>query len=271
MAPRSFWKGYLKLSLVTCAVAMTPATSESEKVRFHAINRKTGNRIRNRYVDAETGKAVRDEDQVHGFAAGEDRYVVVEDEELEVIALESTRTIDIETFVPRDSIGWIWHDKPYFLVPDDKVGEEAFAVIRDAMRATDMVGISRVVLFRRERAVMLEARGKGILAWTLRFGDEVREAGAYTEGAASGKPEAGLMRLVKKLIDERTKDWEPSMVEDPVQEKLLEIIEAKRRKRKPSKAKPAPEAPPEVQSNVVSIMDALRRSVEQEKKGGKAR
>jgi len=267
MAPRSFWKGYLKLSLVTCPVAMMPATSESEKVRFHSINRKTGNRVRNSYVDSETGKVVRDEDQVHGFPKGDDEYVVVEDEELDSIALESTHTIDIETFVPRDSIGWIWHDKPYFFVPDDKVGEEAFAVIRDAMRTTDMVGISRVVLFRRERAVMLEACGKGILAWTLRFGDEVREAD-FGSGAGE-KPEAPLMRLVKKLIDERKKDWDPGMVEDPVQGKLLEIIEAKRRKRKPAKTRAAPVPPPDTPDNVVSIMDALRRSVEQEKKGTK--
>jgi DNA end-binding protein Ku len=266
MAPRSFWKGYLKLSLVTCPVAMTPATSESEKVRFHSINRATGNRVRNRYVDAETGKVVRDEDQVHGFPKGDDEYLVVEDEELDSIALESTHTIDIETFVPRDSIGWIWHDKPYFLVPDDKVGEEAFAVIRDAMRTTGMVGISRVVLFRRERAVMLEACGKGILAWTLRFGDEVREADF--EGVEREKPEAGLMRLVKKLIDERTKDWDPAMVEDPVQGKLLDLIEAKRKKRKPPK-RAAPEPVSVTPDNVVSIMDALRRSVEQEKKGAK--
>lgn len=271
MAPRNFWKGYLKLSLVTCPVAMTPATSESEKVRFHSVNRQTGNRVRSRYVDAETGKPVRDEDQVHGFPGGEDRYVVVEDEELESIALESTHTIDIETFVPRDSIGWIWHDKPYFVVPDDKVGAEAFAVIRDAMRATGMVGIARVVLFRRERAVMLEASGKGILAWTLRFGDEVREAGDHFADVGTGKPEAKLMRLVGKLIDERTKDWNPSMVEDPVQAKLLGIIEAKRKKKKPAKARAAPEPVPETPSNVVSITDALRRSVEQEKKGGKAK
>jgi DNA end-binding protein Ku len=269
MAPRSFWKGYLKLSLVTCPVAMSPATSESEKVRFHSINRETGNRVRNRYVDADTGKLVRDEDQVHGFPKGNDEYVMVEDEELESIALESTHTIDIETFVPRDSIGWIWHDKPYFLVPDDKVGEEAFAVIRDAMRTTGMVGISRVVLFRRERAVMLEACGKGILAWTLRFGDEVREADDHFDRVEREKPEAGLMRLIKKLIDERTKDWDPTMVEDPVQGKLLDLIEAKRKKRKPAKANAAPEPAPETPDNVVSIMDALRRSVEQEKKGTK--
>ncbi|RST87482.1 Ku protein [Aquibium carbonis] len=271
MAPRSFWKGYLKLSLVTCPVAMTPATTDSEKVRFHSINRKTGNRIRNHYVDAQTGKPVRDEDQVHGFASGEDQFVVIEDDELDSIALESTHTIDIETFVPRDSIGWIWHDKPYFLMPDDKVGEEAFAVIRDAMRATGMVGIARVVLFRRERAVMLEAAGKGILAWTLRFGDEVRAADDYFEDVEDAKPEARVVKLVKALIDERTKDWDPSMVEDPVQARLLDIIEAKRKKRKPAKTRAPAEEPPPTPDNVVSIMDALRRSVEQEKKSGKAK
>jgi DNA end-binding protein Ku len=266
MAPRSFWKGYLKLSLVTCPVAMTPATSESEKLRFHSLNRVTGNRIRNQYVDAETGKPVREEDEVRGFPRGEGEYVILEDEELDSVALESTHTIDIETFVPRDSIGWIWHDRPYYLVPDDKVGEEAFAVIREAMRSTGMAGISRVVLFRRERAVMLEACGKGILAWTLRYGDEVRDADDYFDGMEPGKPDAKLMRLVETLIDERTRDWDPAMVEDPVQDRLLEIIEAKRKK-KPSRAKASKAPQPETQTNVVSIMDALRRSVESEKSG----
>ena len=266
MAPRNFWKGYLKLSLVTCPVAMTPATSEAEKVRFHSINRKTGNRVRNQYVDADTGKPVPDEDQVKGYPTGEDSFIVMEEDELDAVALESTHTIDIETFVPRDSIGWIWQDKPYYVTPDDKVGEEAFSVIRDAMRTTDMVGISRVVLFRRERAVMLEPCGKGILAWTLRYGDEVRDAKDYFADIDRDKPDQKLMRLVKKLIEERTKDWDPSMVEDPVQDKLLEIIEAKKKK-KPAKAKKgsARAQPQETPSNVVSIMDALKKSVESEK------
>lgn len=270
MAPRSFWKGYLKLSLVTCPVAMTPATSERDKVRFHSLNRATGNRVRSHYVDAVTGKAVRDEDQVHGFPKGEDEYVVLEDDELDAVALESTHTIDIETFVPRDSIGWIWHDSPYYLVPDDKVGEEAFSVIREAMRATGMVGISRVVLFRRERAVMLDPCGNGILAWTLRYGDEVREPKDYFEDVDTGKPDAKLMRLVKTLIDERTKDWDPAMAEDPVQQRLVEIIDAKRKK-KPAKAKAKEAEPESTPDNVVSIMDALRRSVDSEKKGRKSK
>ena len=140
MAPRSFWKGYLKLSLVTCRVAMTPATSDREKVRFHTLNRETGNRVESRYVDAETGKPVKEGDEAKGYPVGDDEHVILEEEELEAVALESTRTVDIEMFVPRDSISWIWLDKPHYLTPDDKVAEEAFSVIRDAMEATGKVG-----------------------------------------------------------------------------------------------------------------------------------
>src|SRR6476469_6582305 len=136
MAPRSFWKGYLKLSLVTCPVAMVPATTENEKIRFHTLNRATGNSVTSQYVDAVTKKPVDEDNEVKGYARGEDEYVVLEDDELESIALESTRTIDIEMFVPADSIGWIWLDKAHYLTPEDEVGEEAFSVIRDDMRST---------------------------------------------------------------------------------------------------------------------------------------
>ena len=175
MAPRSFWKGYLKLSLVTCPVAMVPATSENEKVRFHTLNSKTGNRVVSQYVDAVSGKSVDEDDEVKGYPRGEDEYVILEDDELEAVALESTRTIDIDMFVSADSIEWIWYDKPHYLTPDDPVGEEAFSVIRDAMELTGTVGVSRLVLYRRERAVMLEPRDRGIVLWTLRYGDEVRD------------------------------------------------------------------------------------------------
>ena len=152
MAPRSSWHGYLKLSLVTCPVAMLPANSEAEKVRFHTLNRATGNRVHARYVDAETGKPVNDEDQVKGYEREDGEYVMLEDEELEAVALESTRTIDIDCFVPAASIGWIWYDKPHYLVPDDKVGEEAFSVIREAMVKSNTRAISRVVLNHHECA-----------------------------------------------------------------------------------------------------------------------
>lgn len=269
MAPRSFWKGYLKLSLVTCPVAMVPATSENEKVRFHTLNRKTGHRIVSQYVDAVSRKPVGDDDEVKGYERGENDYVMLEDDEIDAVALESTRTIDIEMFVPRDSIEWIWYDKPHYLTPNDPVGEEAFSVIRDAMASTKTVGISRLVMYRRERAVMLEPRDNGIVLWTLRYGDEVRPEAEYFGDKGKDKPDSELMTLVSKLIDARTKPWDPAMVDDPVQGRLLDIIAAKKKGRKrPAKAAPAPEPRG---GNVVSIMDALRQSLASEGKPAKKR
>jgi DNA end-binding protein Ku len=274
MAPRSFWKGYLKFSLVTCPVAMAPATSDREKIRFHTLNARTGNRVRSRYRDSATGETVEDEDQARAFELGDGRQVIVEDDELEAAALESTRTIDIETFVPRDSIGWIWLDKPHYLTPDDKAGEEAFAVIRDAMRETDTVGISRLVVYRRERAVMVEPRGRGLVLWTLRPGDEVRPADAYFEGIEAEKPDREALDLVGKLIEARTKPWSPKMVKDPVQAKLAGLIEAKKKAAQPARRKKAAQdggggGAGGGGGQVVSILDALRKSIDREKKGGK--
>jgi DNA end-binding protein Ku len=269
MAPRSFWKGYLKLSLVTCPVAMMPATTTSGKVSFHVLNRETGNRVVSRYVDAVTNKPVGDDDQAKGYERGEDEYLVLEQDELESVALESTRTIDIDMFVPADSVDWIWFDKPHYLTPDDPVGEEAFSVIREAMRSTNTVGISRVVLYRRERAVMLEPRGKGIVLWTLRYGDEVRDSAPSFENATEEKPGGELMKLVTRLIEEKKKPWDASMVSDPVQDKLLEIIAS--RKKGARRAAPKEAAAPEQPGNVVNIMDALRRSLTQDKPKSKSR
>src|SRR5271166_4018170 len=253
MAPRPFWKGYLKLSLVTCPVAMTPATSETEKVRFHTLNRRTGNRVVSRYVDAETGRPVDEDDLVKGYPRDEKSFVLLEDDKL-----ESARTIDIETFAPADSIDWIWYDAPYYLTPDDPVGEEAYCVIRDAMRATGMVGVSRLVLNRRERAVLLKARDKGIELWALRFGDEVRDPREVFGAERETKLDPALLKLVSQLIEERKKPWSLDMVRDPVQERLIDIINEKKKGAPRAKAKPEPAPAP---SNVINIMDALRRSV----------
>lgn len=267
LAPRPYWKGYLKLSLVTCAVSLAPATSEREKVRFHTINSKTGNRVRSRYVDVETGKAVADDDEVRGYEVAEGEHVMLEDDELEAVGLESTRTIDIDCFVPADSISWLWQDTPYYLMPDDEVAQEAFAVIREAMVKTDTVGISRLVLARRERAVMLQPRGKGIVLWTLRYGDELRDPDEVFDEVAKKKPGAKLVRLVESLIGDLTKPWDPAMVGDPVQERLKDIIAARRKKtKKPARKSKTEDAEPETPSNVVSIMDALKKSIAREKK-----
>jgi DNA end-binding protein Ku len=266
MAVRAFWKGYLKLSLVTCPVAMTPATSESEKIRFNTLNRKTGNRVVSQYVDAATGKPVDDDDQVKGYERGENEHVILEDDELDAVALETTHTIDIQMFVPRDAIGWVWYDKPHYLVPNDEVGEEAFSVIREAMAATDVVGVSRLVLYRRERAVMLEPRDRGIVLWTLRYGDEVRDPKDYFGDLKAEKPDPKLMKLVGSLIEERTRSWSPEMVNDPVQANLLELIASKKKGRK-KVAAPKPVAA-QPAGNVVNIMDALRKSLAS---GGKSK
>ena len=255
----------MKLSLVTCPVAMMPAVTDSEKVRFHTLNRATGNRVQSRYVDSETGEPVDEDDEIKGYQKGADEYVALEDEELDLVALESAHTIDIETFVPRNSIGWIWYDRPHYLIPDDPVGEEAFSVIRDAMAATEMVGISRLVLYRRKRAIMLVPRDRGIVLWTLRYGDEVRDPDAYFGELKGGPVEPKLKTLITKLIDERTKPWDPKMVADPVQEQLLQIIAAKKKGKRPAKPKKSPEPA----SNVINIMDALRRSIGSEKKARK--
>ena len=260
MAPRTFWKGYLKLSLVTCPVAMSPATSESEKLRFHTLNRATGNRVVSRYIDSVTRKPVDEDDEAKGYERGEGNYIILDDDEIDAVGLESTRTIDIDVFVPREDIEWIWYDTPHYLVPNDKVGEEAFTVIREAMAENGVVGISRLVMYRRERAVMLEPRGKGIVLWTLRFGDEVRDAREYFSDIKPDKSDSMQMALMKQFIEQKTRPWDPKLVDDPVQDKLLDIIAAKKKGRKPkaAKVKAAEEAKP---TNVINIMDALRNSL----------
>lgn len=269
MAVRPYWKGYLKLSLVTCPVQMMPATSENDKVRFHTLNRETQNRVVSHYVDSVTGKEVKEEDEVKGYQRGENDYIMLEDEELENVALDSTKTIDISTFTPRDSVEWIWLDTPYYLSPNDPVGQEAFSVIRDAMEAQDMVGISRLVISRRERAVMLEPRGKGIVLWTLRYGDEVRDEDAYFAGIGDETADSDMMPLVQQLIKKQTKHWDAKMVIDPVQDRLLDIIAAKKKAmRKPAKTKPSAPAK-STPSNVINIMDALKKSVAAETRSGK--
>lgn len=242
---------------------MSPATSEAERVRFHTLNRKTGNAVVSSYIDSVTGRVVKEEDQVKGYQRGEGDYVILEDDEIDAVALESARTIDIDMFTQRDRIEWIWYDKPHYLTPNDTVGAEAFAVIRDAMASTGMVGIARLVLYRRERAVMLAPKDAGIILWTLHYGDELRPDGDYFASLIEGKLDAQPMSLVRKLIDSQSTPWNSSFVKDPVQDRLLEIIASKRKSRKrAAKAKYVSEAAPA--GNVVNIMDALRQSMKSE-------
>lgn len=270
MAGRAYWKGYLKLLLVTCAVTLTPATTDGGKVRFHTINRKTGERIRTRYADSVSDKLVDDEDVAKGYAKGEDDYLILEDEDLDAVQLESTRTIDIGEFVPEDTIEWVYYDSPYFVLPDDEVGEEAFIVIRDAMAASGVVGIARLVLGNRERAVMLQPFDRGIILWTLRFGDEVRDEDDYFETIDEHKPDKEMLGMIEKIIADRTTTWSDELMQDPVQDRLLDIIKSKQKPKRSGKAKPQAkvESDDAPASNVIDIMSALKKSLE-EKPGGK--
>lgn len=262
MAARPYWRGYLKLSLVTCAVTLSPATTQGEKVRFHTLNRKTGERIHTQYVDAVSGKAVDDDDQTKAYQKGEDDYVILEEDDLDSVQLESARTIDINEFVEADSIEWVYFDSPYFVVPADEVGEEAFTVIREAMADGDVVGISRLVMGGRERAVMLQPWDKGIILWTLRFGDEVRDEDEYWKSVKAEKPDSKMLSMVEKIIADRTTTWSDTMLKDPVQDRLLEIIKSKKSPKKKAKAKPDAEPVIEPQSNVIDLMAALKKSLE---------
>jgi DNA end-binding protein Ku len=262
LAVRPYWRGYLKLSLVTCAVTLSPATTQGEKLRFHTINRKTGERIHTQYVDAVSGKAVEDEDQARAYEKGEDDYIILEEEDLDSVQLQSARTIDIDEFVESDTIEWVYYDSPYFVLPADEVGEEAFIVIREAMAKMDVVGISQLVLGGRERAVMLQPWDKGIVLWTLRFGDEVRDEDEYWKSVKSTKPEAKMLSMVEQIIEDRTTAWSDAMVKDPVQDRLLDIIKAKQSPKRKVKSKKADENTPEPQSNVIDLMAALKKSLE---------
>lgn len=267
MPARPYWRGYLKLSLVTCAVTLSPATTSGEKVRFHTINRKTGDRIYTRYVDAVSGKTVDDDDQVKAYEKAEDDYVILEEEDLDAVQLESARTIEIDSFVETESVEWVYYDSPYFVVPADEVGEEAFTVIREAMTDSGVVGISSVVLGNRERAVMLQPWDKGIVLWTLRYGEEVRDEDEYFKEVGSGKPDAKMLSMVEKIIEDRTTAWSETMVKDPVQDKIKSIIRSRQSTKKKPRAKAEKEEASDAPSNVIDLMAALKKSLEGKPEG----
>jgi DNA end-binding protein Ku len=264
MAPRPAWKGYLKLSLVSCAVAMYTATSTSSRIRLNIINRETGNRIRNQAIDSETGDVVEPEDKVKGYEIDKGQYVLLEEEELDAVALESTHTIDIESFVPRHEVDEIYLDESFYIVPDDEVADEAFAVIREAMKKKEMVALGRVVMHRRERLLMLQARGKGIAATALRYKPEVRKEDAYFKEIPATRVPQDMLQLAEHILEQKKGHFDPSKFEDRYEDALGALIKAKRAGKEP------PTSPAPKPSNVINLMDALRRSVKGEKRGGSA-
>jgi DNA end-binding protein Ku len=265
MAPRPNWKGYLKLSLVSCPIALYPATSTSQRIRFNIINRETGNRIRNEVVDVETGDPVPQEERVKGYEYEKGEYVLVEDDELDNVALESTHTIDIEQFVPMSEVDRIYLDESYYLVPQDEMGQEAFAVIREAMKKDNLVGLARVVIYRREHLLLLAPRGKGMMATTLRYKTEVRAEKNYFDEIETVKVAPDMLNLAVQILESKKGKFDSSKFEDRYENALLDLIKAKRAGKKPPVV---PEARP---SNVISLMDALRKSARNDAPAASAR
>jgi len=254
--PRPYWKGYLKLSLVSCAVALYNASSASERVSFNTLNRKTGNRLKQNLVDSVSGEPVDTADRVKGYQVSKGQYVMVEDSEIEALKIESTRTIEIETFVPASEIDEIYLDSPYYLAPDDKVAEEAFAVIREAMTKKKMVGIGRIVLSRRERMLMLQPRDKGMLATTLRYPYEVRQGNEIFDEIGDTKLPAEMLDIAQEIINRMSGHFQPDSFSDRYEEAVVAMLRAKQQGQ--TFTVPEPSQP----ANVVNIMDALKKSLE---------
>lgn len=263
--PRPSWKGHLKLSLVSCAVALYNASSSSERVSFNTLSRKTGNRLKQNLVDSVSGEPVDTADRVKGYQVAKGQYVLVEDADLEALRIESTKIIEIETFVPRAEIDEIYLDSPYYLAPDGKIGEEAFAVIREAMAKKKVVGIGRVVLARRERMLMLHPRGLGMMATVLRYPYEVRQDAEYFEGIGEQKVPAEMLDIAQEIIGRMSGHFEPETFTDRYEEAVTAMLQAKQAGQ--AFAVPEPAAP----ANVVDIMDALRRSLEASANAGALR
>ncbi|MBP0112810.1 non-homologous end joining protein Ku [Bradyrhizobium vignae] len=264
MAPRANWKGFLRLSLVTCPVALYPATSESEKISFNQLNRQTGHRIRYLKVDADTGDEVPNEDIVKGYELDKGQYIEVTKEELEEIALESTRTIEIDEFVDKADIDPRYLIRPYYIRPDGKVGHDAFAVIRETIREMNKVAIGRVVLTSREHIIALEPMDKGLVGTLLRYPYEVRSEQEYFEDIQQVKLTKDMLDLAKHIVNQKAGRFDPDKFEDHYETALIDLINQKRAG-KPITPKSKPAA-----TNVVDLMEALRRSVGKEAAPAKA-
>jgi DNA end-binding protein Ku len=263
MAPRAYWKGFLRLSLVSCPIQIFPATSESEKIRFNQINKETGNRIRYRKVDEDTGEEVPSENIVKGYEIAKGQYIEITDDELERIALESTKTIEIDEFVPKSEIDDLYHIRPYFIAPDGKVGQDAFVVIRNIIQQMNMIALGRVVLTSREHVIAMEPRGKGLMGTLLRYPYEVRDEKDYFDDIPDLKLGKDMMDLAKHIVVTKSGHFEPDNFDDHYEAALRELIEKKSKGIKI-------EAPKErASSKVINLMDALRRSAQSEQAGRK--
>lgn len=264
MAPRASWKGYLKLSLVSCPVRLYPASTASERIRFNQLHKDTHNRINMKPVDPELGLVDR-ADLVKGYEYEDKKYIILADEDLEAVKLKTNHTMAIEAFVEADEIDVIWQDTPYYLAPDGAMAEETFIVLREAMRAAGKVAIARLVLSSRERVVTIGPRDKGMFVCTLRAPNEVRATSAYFDDIAAGEPDTEMLQLAEALIAQKTAKFDPAAYEDRYEQALMAMIKEKLKGHKPIIA-----AAPE-RGNVVNLMDALKASLGEAKPAAPSR
>lgn len=260
MAPRAYWKGSLKLSLVTCPIALYPASTQVEKTHFHQINTSTGHRLRQQMVDEQTGRVVDKDHKGRGFELSKGRYVEIEDGELDAVKLESTHTIEIDDFVAADEIDARYLNKPYYIVPDGKAGVDAFVVIRDAMKQKGKVALARVVLANREHVIALKPLGRGLLGTTLRYPYELRDENDYFDDIPSPKISKDMVDLAAHILDSKASKFDPHKFKDKYESALKALVKRKA-------AGKAIEAPAEKKqdSNVIDLMDALKQSLDRRK------
>ncbi len=256
MAVRAYWKGSLKLSLVSCPVLRYPATTTVDKTRFHMINKETGNRLKQQMVDAETGDVVEGDQKGRGYELKKGEYVEVDKDELEAVQIESNHTIDIDGFVPKDEIDTRYLNHPYYIAPDGKTGIDAFAVIRDAMQDQDRVALARIVLTNREHVIAIEPLGKGLLGTTLRYPYELRDEDDYFDDIKSPKISKDMAELASHILDTKAAHFDPAKFKDEYENALKTLVKRKAAG-KPVKSAEREERP----DNVISLMDALRQSL----------
>jgi DNA end-binding protein Ku len=266
MLSRAYWKGSLKLSLVSCPVALYPATTTVEKTRFHMINTETGNRLKQQMIDTETGEVVDKEQKGRGYEVSKGSYVPIEKDELEAVQIESNHSIDIDSFVPRDEIDRRYLDHPYYIVPDGKAGTDAFAVIRDAMKDKDRVALARVVLSNREHVVAIEPMGKGLIATTLRYPYEVRDEEDFFSEIKNPKISKDMVELAAHILDTKAAHFAPEKFKDEYENALKALVKRKAA----GKTIEAPQRA-EKPDNVINLMDALRQSLKGKAAGAAAK
>jgi DNA end-binding protein Ku len=259
---RPYWKGYLKLALVSCPIALHAACSTAERIAFRQISTATGNRLRQQLIDEETREPVAPEDKGRGYEVAKGQYLIVDDAELEAIEIESTHTIEIDSFVPRSQIDQRFFDTPYYVTPSEPVGQEAFALIREAMRRKRMVALGRLVLAKRERVIALEPYDKGLLGTSLRYPYEVRKAKDYFCDLPELTIAPDMLTLAEHIVDSKAADFDPLTFRDRYEEALLAHLKAKQTgavlESKQTFAAP--------RRRVINLMEALRRSVAEDKK-----